>query len=358
MGTRFLMEKMEVLLAATMSEKQRKLLINGFDLVDFNPPDDFLDDIHLILEYKTGEKIGDYTATRANRYILHSDSNNPMISSLELLNVNSYSPDLFVISGLQMLDNFPYPKSSVRSERIKKVMQKVHKVDKSTLIHFEMASYVEKKLVSDLARYLIPYVDSIGCNEQEIDNLMNFLEFNQITLSADSNPRVARVLDQTRKVFTILNEHFFKSQESDSNVRMLSRIHVHTLAFQLILNVKDSKWKNIKSSVAKSSLVAHRHVCQRNYVNPEASMLILDDSFSTSLTESNETDSRPDRVTISKKNPVACWKERISVHGKHVEVKICIAPNLICKDAKKTVGAGGKNKLIAILTRNSFKYFF
>lgn len=346
MGTRFLMEKMEVLLAATMSEKQKKLLINGFDLVDFNPPEDFLDDIHLILEYKTGEQIGDYTATRANRYILHSDSNNPMISSLELLDVNSYSPDLFVISGLQMLDNFPYPKLSVRSERLIKVMEKVHKVDKSTLIHFEMASYVEKELVTDLVKYIIPYVDSIGCNEQEIDNLMNFLEFGKISLSADSNPRVARVLDQIRKVFKILNEHYFKYQGGDSNVRMLSRIHVHTLAFQLILNVQDSKWKNIRGSVAKASLVAHRHVCQRNYVNPENSMLILDDSFSTSMTDSNETDSRPNRITITKSNPVACWKERILVHGKHVEVKICIAPNLVCKDAKKTVGAGGKHELI------------
>ena len=30
-------------------------------------------DIHLILEYKKGEKIGPFTAPRANRFIIHAD---------------------------------------------------------------------------------------------------------------------------------------------------------------------------------------------------------------------------------------------------------------------------------------------
>lgn len=345
MGTRFLLEKMEVLLGATMSEKQKGLLINGFDMVDFTPPKGYKDDVHIIIEYKTGDTFGDLTATRANRYILHSDIHSPMISSLELLDVNSYSPNLFVVSGLQMLDNFPFPDPSIRSERIVKVKEKMSKVDKSTLIHFEMASYVEDRLLSDITQHVLPYTDSIGCNEQEIDNLMNFLEYGKISLSADSNPRVARVLDQTRKVFKILNQGFFQSQ--DNAMRLLSRIHVHTLAFQLILNVKDSKWKNIRSAAAKSSLVAHRHVCQTNYVNPENAIILLDDSFSTSTlnNDANETDNlRPERVQIKKNSPVGCWKEMIKIDEKNsLEVKICIAPNMICKEAKKTVGAGGEH---------------
>lgn len=67
MGSRFLMEQMEVLLAATMSEKQKSHLINGFDMIDFKPTEDYIDDIHLIFEYKTGDKFGDHTAIRANR---------------------------------------------------------------------------------------------------------------------------------------------------------------------------------------------------------------------------------------------------------------------------------------------------
>jgi ADP-dependent glucokinase len=67
MGSRFLMEQMEVLLAATMSDKQKSHLINGFDMIKFEPGADFVDDIHLILEYKTGDEFGEHKAIRANR---------------------------------------------------------------------------------------------------------------------------------------------------------------------------------------------------------------------------------------------------------------------------------------------------
>lgn len=342
MGTRFLMEKTEVLLAATMSDKQKSHLINGIDLVDFKPTDDFVDDIHLIFEYKTGDVFGEQIASRANRYILHSDNNNPIIKSLELLNANAFKPDLFVVSGLQMLDNYPFESPSIRSERLEKVRKQMTDLDKNTLTHFEMASFVEIELLNDLFKYVLPYSNSLGCNEQEIDNLMHVLESGKISLVANSNPRVAATLDQMRKVFKFLNLNYFMNRDQDEDLRMLSRIHIHTLAFQLILNVKDSKWKNIRNAAAKSSLVAHRHVCQTDYVNPESAMLILDDSFATS-TDSNETeDIRPKRIEIKKSNPgMSCWVETISVNAEHkVEVKICVAPVLVCKVAKKTVGAG------------------
>lgn len=64
------------------------------------------DDIHLILEYKTGDTFGDVVSPRANRYILHNDFNNPMIKSLELIEYKNFDPRLFVVSGLQMMVRF------------------------------------------------------------------------------------------------------------------------------------------------------------------------------------------------------------------------------------------------------------
>lgn len=348
MGTRFLIEKTEVLLAATMSNKQRTHLISGIDLVNFVPTNDFVDDIHLILEYKTGDEFGIFKAPRANRYIIHSDSNNPQIMSLELLDPNAVKGDLFVVSGLQMLDNFPFATATLRSERLEAVRKQMTSIHKDTLTHFEMASFVEIELLNDLAKYVLPYSNSIGCNEQEIDNLVSVLETGKVSLVANSNPRVATSLDQMRKVFKILNRNYFANEKSNKDVRMLSRIHIHTLAYQLILNVKDSKWKNIKGATAKSSLVAHRHVCQTDYVNPDNSILILDDSFATSAEEndsSNEKtdgDVRPKRIDIKKTSPgISCWVETLRVDSSNsVEVKICVAPNLVCREAKKTVGAG------------------
>lgn len=341
MGRRFHLEGAKVLVASTMSLKQRTLLDEGIDVTEFPPTEDFVDDIHLILEYKTGDQFGQHKAPRANRYIIHNDANNPMITSLELLNVKQYQPKLFVVAGLQMLDNFPFKSPSVRSDRLRGVKEQMTSADASTLIHFEMASFVEIELINDLLVNIIPFVDSLGMNEQEIDNLARVLETGKISLSADSNPRVATTLDQTRKIFRILNKNYFANRKADTEVRQLSRIHVHTLAFQLILNVKQSKWQNIKNAAAKSSLTAHRHVCQASYVNPENAQLILDDSFATSTEPETEGDARPKRIDIKLTEPVPCWNETIAVDfSNKLDVEICVSPVLVCREARKTVGAG------------------
>lgn len=342
MGMRFHAEGANVLVASQMSQKQQSHLPKGIHVTKFQPTEDFIDDIHLIMEYKTGDEIGGLKAPRANRYIVHSDSNNPMISSLELLNVNQFSPHLFVVSGLQMLDNFPFQSSAVRRERLQAVRQQMISADTKTLIHFELASFVEIELFNELLTNVLPYSDSLGMNEQEVDNLINVLEHGKISLAADSNPRVASTLDQMRRVFKIMQRNYLKQKHSDKNLRSLSRIHIHTLAFQMILNVKGSEWKNIKSATAKSVMTAHRHVCQSSYVNPESAMLILDDSFSTSTTATNDGDVRPLRIDIKQSDPVPCWEEKLSIDGGRelVEVEICVSPVLVCREAKKTVGGG------------------
>lgn len=341
MGRRFHLEGAQVLIASTMSKKQRTHLANGIDVTEFEPEEEFMDDIHLIFEYKTGDKFGEHSAPRANRYIIHSDSNNPMIRSLELLNVNQYKPKLFIVSGLQMLDNFPFKSPEVRTERLLGVKNQIINVDQSTLIHFEMASFVEIELINELLLNVIPYTDSLGMNEQEVDNLVHVFETGKISLSADSNPRVATTLDQMRKVFKYRNQKYFKDRGTDKSLRMLTRIHVHTLAFQMILNVKGSKWRHIKNAAAKSSLTAHRHVCQTSYVNPESAQLILDDSFATSA-EPEVPQGRPKRIVINSNDPVPCWNETIAIDSTSnvLDVEICVSPVLVCREARKTVGAG------------------
>ena len=54
---------------------------------------------------------------------MHSDRNNPTISSLEGFEapLAEYKPDLLVVSGLQMMDNYPFAEGE-REARLKKVM--------------------------------------------------------------------------------------------------------------------------------------------------------------------------------------------------------------------------------------------
>lgn len=124
-------------------------------------------DIHLILEYSSGASWGPYTSRRANRfvfivikmhlekdrgtlqikflngvyahlrlctnlsffcffllvlcrYIIHSDDHNPYLDSMEDFSkkLNNFRPDLIVVGGLQMMDNFPF-----QSGKQKKIFQ-------------------------------------------------------------------------------------------------------------------------------------------------------------------------------------------------------------------------------------------
>lgn len=224
----------------------------------------------MILEYKAGDTWGPFTAPRANRYILHNDHNNPHLNSLEHLEqaIVDYKPDLFIISGIQMMDSYKF-ETGVREARLLKVNQQINNLKKQTLIHFEMASYVEIELLQQLRQYILPYVDSLGMNEQELDNLAQVLEHGRTTLASDWNPRVATTLDQMRKVFTILARDYYRNATGVANTkrRMVTRIHLHTLAFQALLTVKDSKWKNTKLGAAKAALIAHRYVCQTQIVS-------------------------------------------------------------------------------------------
>uniref|UniRef100_A0A182PET9 ADP-dependent glucokinase n=1 Tax=Anopheles epiroticus TaxID=199890 RepID=A0A182PET9_9DIPT len=340
-GTRMAIEGANVLLGAKMSSKLKTHLRPEVQLTGSLIEDD---DIHLILEYNTGDTWGDLVSPRANRYILHNDHHNPYLTSLEEFNAAlvGFEPHLFIVSGLQMMDNYLYP-SGEREKLLERVRQQMQAQSRTaTLIHFEMASFVELELLQLLLRTVIPYSDSIGMNEQELDNLQQVLETGRISLVADCNPRVAHSLDQARAVFRKLNEQYYEQQQRSSTAgdgairRPLSRIHLHTLAYQAFIVAKGSRWQHTKHAAAKASLTAHRHVCASTIVNPDAAYLQMDDSFAVSASPGAR------RIHFNNRDPVSCWEESLELqgNGRRLEVEICVAPVLICKNAKQTVGAG------------------
>lgn len=110
--------------------------------------------------------------------------------------------------------------------------------------------------------------------------------------------------------------------------RKLTRLHVHTLAFQAILTDKNSAWKNTKAAAAKAALTAYRHTCGLDIVDTKKAKLLMDDAFTTSMKK------KARRVPFDVKNPVSCWSED--------NTDVCIAPVLICTEVLQT-GGGGDN---------------
>lgn len=56
-----------------------------------------------------------YISIISIRYIIHNDENNPVISSFNAFDkiLSATNLDLLVVSGLQMMDNYPFREGNV-----------------------------------------------------------------------------------------------------------------------------------------------------------------------------------------------------------------------------------------------------
>ncbi|XP_072558904.1 ADP-dependent glucokinase-like isoform X2 [Paramormyrops kingsleyae] len=320
MASRMALEGCEVLLGADFSPELTDVLPQQITVVG-NVVEE--PDIHLILEYPSGATWGQYTSKRANRFIVHSDDHNPYLASMEAFErkLKDFHPDLLVVGGMQMMDNFPFRKGE-REALLDRLAQLLDSSSPGMGVHFEMASFVDEGLLSELLRLVLPRADSLGMNEQELPNLLSLLRGGSVTLLSDPNPRVATVLDQMRELYRLVNR-----QRRDSGVgRPLTRVHVHTLAFQAIIVTRGSQWKNTMSATAKASLTANRHVCGSPDINLSKAKLILDESFSVSRREGSQ------RIPLQETRPVSCWHED--------DYEVCVAPVLVCTEVYQTAGGG------------------
>ncbi|GAB1598068.1 ADP-dependent glucokinase-like [Argonauta hians] len=319
MANRLFQEGAEVLLGMAGDEKLRNFIPEGIKVAG---PKISQDDIHLILEYNKGDKWGDMVSPRANRFIVHKDKSNPLLESLEIFSreLLNFKPSLLIIGGLQMMDNFPY-KPDQRIDKLSSLEKMLLSVSPETKIHFEFASFSQSDLLNEIINKVVVHSDSLGMNEQELPNLVTALNEGSVTLISDSYPRIATVLDQMRFVY-----NHFQNRTSNTNTHKLTRLHVHTLAFQAILTDKSSSWKHSMSATAKAALTAHRHVCGSPDINTFKARLIMDDSFSTSQGGSVH------RIPLQKNRPVSCWSED--------DYEICVAPVLVCTQIHKTAGGG------------------
>lgn len=308
------------------------------------------DDVHLIVEYKTDDRWGPHAAPRANRYILHNDYNNPTLQSLEAFGIalETFRPRLLVISGLQMMDSYPFATSGLRVARLRQVgaQMAAQRAANETLIHVEMASFAEPAFVRQLFDEVLPFADSLGMNEQELAALVQFTQNGRLSMASESNPRVGTTLDAMRRLFKEMRALDERRGERNAAVRKTTRLHVHTLAFQAIMVERcrstaagGACWKHTRNAAAKAALTAYRTVCRSTIVNPESATLVLDESFATGVL-ADDGGGNVRRMYLNASEPVACWDERPLVGGVRVEVEVCVAPVLVCRSARQTAGAG------------------
>jgi ADP-dependent glucokinase len=207
-----------------------------------------LDEIHLILEYKAGDEWAGHSAKCANRLIVTRDVFNAELRALEPLQavIRTNAPELFVVSGLNIMESASpgawfkaIPSRSCGRSRCARVsedmwdamLQRLHQllaaVPRSTLIHLELGSFGNPSLLRRVASTLLPVVDSLGLNEQELSAVCQQLELSNYCEHIMSHPRVADVADTAEALI---------ARHGREHGR-LSRVHFHALAFHLSVQV-------------------------------------------------------------------------------------------------------------------------
>lgn len=336
MAKRFVLEGVDRVILGTQLSKQNsdryndKLVISG-PIVD-------QDDVHICIEYPAGEKWGTYVAPRANRLIIHSDHYNPALKSVDNFITRlegAKNLDLLVIGGLQMMDNIPIPIAERRDklQRLSRVLERLP--PGRPKVHMELASFTEEALLEAIRDLILPHVDSLGMNEQELPTLLSYLNEGGVNTRSESYPRVATILDQMRQLY----KQLYKPTRG-----RVSRMHAHTLAFQAIMTRIGSDWRNSLTSSVKAALTAHRYTCGSDEIDMAKAKLIMDESYTTSKEGSRR------RIPFNPKHPVVCWQEDILVDDssnptsptakKTETIEICVAPVLVCTKVRQTGGAG------------------
>ncbi|MGH0115364.1 UNVERIFIED_CONTAM: hypothetical protein FKN15_006792 [Acipenser sinensis] len=335
------------------------------------------DEYHLILEYKAGDKWGSSQAPNANRFIFSHDTSNGEMSALETFvgSMEEFQPQLVVLSGLHMMEGqgrelweerlkeapnanrfiFSHDTSNgemsaletfvgsmeeiqpqlvvlsglhmmegqgreLWEERLKEAVVTISDIPNEVPIHLELASMTDTDYMNSIMQEVLPIVNSIGLNEQELLFISQAgMGPHSQLLSWSGVPDVGQVSDI---LLWILKQHGRTDLESEAD---LTRIHFHTLAYHILATV-DGFWANQVSAVSAGARVAGSQACGTQEIDVNRVVLKAPLEFHTSRDEPGQT------MTLNPSEPVVVWQRE--------NVSFYLTPVLVCKNPLRTVGLG------------------
>ncbi|RUS71928.1 hypothetical protein EGW08_020303 [Elysia chlorotica] len=278
------------------------------------------DEVHLIMEYQVKEVWGDATAPVANRFVTSFDETNLHMKMLEpfFKVVQSADFDLMVLSGLHMMDALP---ADLFAKRMDQFVRLLRDAPKSTTSHLELASMANADFVKQIVEKVLPNIDSLGLNEQELVFASKSCGGPHADLFDRENhgqPDIHKISD----ILLWVMKRFGRSAGSKPESR-LSRIHFHSLTYH-IMAVSGETWSNSASAVAAGAQIAGLQACDTAELRADLLDLKFPATFSL-FSGDAERKLDPQKSVIS-------WEKD--------NVRFVLSPVLVCKKPMKTVGLG------------------
>ncbi|XP_052101282.1 ADP-dependent glucokinase-like [Mytilus californianus] len=276
------------------------------------------DEIHLIMEYKVDESWGSHTAPVATRFITSYDESNSKATMLETFfdNLENFSPDIILLSGLHMLEG---QSDEFFSQRLAVVKEGLKTLPITLPVHLELASMAHKDFVKKILEEVAPHISSLGLNEQELSFSSHAADgpHKNDFQEREGQPEIHKVTDM---VLWILKTFGYSEDNQDSK---LTRVHFHSLTFHIIGTVKGA-WHNNKEAVAAGTRTAGEQACDMKTIQPDKVKLRIPKTFKLFTGDGDRE--------FDEFNPVLSWE----LEG----YKFVFSPVLVCINPLRTVGLG------------------
>ncbi len=275
------------------------------------------DEVHMILEYSTSEEWGQVSSSCANRVIFSHDESNSRMNSLDDVEsmVNKIQPDLIVLSGAHLLEG---QANSFWTQRLQELSIVLNAV--TVPVHWELATVGSLDFFKNLADALLPNIESLGLNEQELVSLAASCGAPFNFDAMPSKPNVAMISDLLHWLMTT----YSSSYRSRS---VLSRVHLHSLSFHIIAVIHDSPWRNSRDSVMAGAREAGLQACDSTKFTFTKFKTLLPQQFHVSI-----NDPELSQVLMTANTGIVDWsRDNISYY---------LSPVLVCRNPSRTVGLG------------------
>ncbi|CAK5029842.1 unnamed protein product [Meloidogyne enterolobii] len=258
------------------------------------------DEMHVILEYKQGEILGEYVAPASSRFIISHDqfSGSAMVIEMFFKAIMQFRPDLIIFSGIHSME-----------------------------------------------AQIIPNVDSLGINEQELTFLSRvgggpFKE--QYPISAGT----LHAYKAVEMLYWLLSNygHDRNNPESKNYNQRLQRIHFYSLTYHIMVS-KGPDWSNLAAGLAAGARLAGRQSCNLALSSGRATDF---DKLEIRSSQTVLLDKRVNKVfKFNPHSPLASW-----MRG---DLVFIYTPVFVCKFPQHTVGVDDAIAASALLYSQFFK---
>lgn len=283
------------------------------------------DEIHIIMEYKQGEILGEYVAPASSRFITSHDlySGSSVVIEMFFKAISQFTPDLIILTGVHLLQ---HQNREIRMEKLRLIKRNIMQISTKIPIHLQFGSIGDSDYAAEVLNRIVPYVDSLSLNEQELAFFSHVANgpYTDLYPVAPGAVHVHKVVEMLNWLITTYGYDKSNPESKNSNYR-LTRIHFHSLTFHLMV-YRGTDWSNQASGLASGARVAARQACQ-------ATSDINTDNLELRTSLSYLLDQQVGKsYNLEPQKPLSSWMRK--------DVVFIYTPVLVCKFPTRTVGLG------------------